>query len=103
MEHIVQFAIGIDDETIRKRVIDCAYDDVVKQLMAEVKKDVGLSGGYYHRPKESWHNIIDRALQDYFNENKDLIIERAAETLANSYKRTKVFKEKMCSAMEEIV
>ena len=70
--------------------------------MAEAKKDVGLAGGYY-RPKESWHDIIDRALRDYFNENKDLIIERAAETLANSYKRTKAFKEKMGSAMEELV
>jgi cytoplasmic iron level regulating protein YaaA (DUF328/UPF0246 family) len=103
MEHIVQFAIGIDDDTIRKRVIDCAYNDVVKQLMEEAKKDVGLSGGYYRRPKETWRDIIDRALQDYFKENKDLIIDLAAEKLAASYTRTKAYKEKMNSAMEELV
>ena len=102
MEHIVQFAIGIDDEAIRKRVIDCAYDDVVKQLMAEAKKDVGLTHRYY-RPTETWRDIIDHALQDYFDENKDLIINLAAETLAKSYTRTKAFKEKMAAVMEEIV
>lgn len=102
MEHIVQFGISIDDETIRKRVIECAYNDVVKNLMEEAKKDVGLDrNGYYYRPKESWRDIIDHALRDYFNENKDLIIELAAEKLADSYKRTKVFKEKMAAIMEE--
>ena len=103
MEHIVQFAIGIDDEAIRERVIKCAYDDVVKQLMVEAKKDVGLSGNYYRWPKDSWSDIIDRALRDYFNENKDLIIDLAAEKLAASYKRTKTFKEKMNSTMEGLV
>ena len=32
MEHIVQFAIGVDDEVIQKRVIEGAYNDAVKQL-----------------------------------------------------------------------
>ena len=102
MEHIVQFAIGIDDDAVRQRVIDCAYNDVVKQLIAEAKKDVGLASTYY-RPKESWRNIIDHALQNYFDKNKDLLFDLAAEKLADSYKRTKVFKEKMATAMEEIV
>lgn len=104
MEHIVQFAIGIDDEAIRKRVIECAYDDVVKQLTDEAKRDVGLNRGYgYYSQKENWSNIIDRALRNYFDENKDMIIDMAAEKLANSYKRSKVYKEKMGSAMEELV
>lgn len=102
MEHIVQFAIGIDDEAIRQRVIDCAYNDVVKQLMAEAKRETRLDGTSYWK-KESWSNIIDRALRDYFDENKDTIINLAAEKLVDSYKRTKAFKERMGNAMEEIV
>lgn len=102
MEHIVQFAIGIDDDAIRKRVIDCAYDDVVKQLISEAKKDVGLAGSYYRRPKESWRDIIDHALQNYFDENKDIIIDIAAEKLVDSYKRTKAFKKKMAASMAEL-
>ena len=101
MEHIVQFAIGIDDEAVRKRVIECAYNDVVKQLMDEAKRETKLSNrNYYH--KQTWSDIIDRALRNYFDENKDMIIDLAAEKLANSYKRTKAFKEKMGTAMEDI-
>lgn len=29
MEHIVQFAISIDDKTIQNRIEECAYADVL--------------------------------------------------------------------------
>ena len=100
MEHIVQFAIGIDDEAIRKRVIDCAYDDVVKKLVEEAKTDVKLNNrSYYYR--QTWSDIIERALHHYFDSNRDMIFELAASKLADSYRRTKVFKEKMAEALEE--
>lgn len=101
MEHIVQFAIGIDDDGIRQRVKEAAYDDVVKQLMQEAKKEMHLDGRYYQR--ETWRGggIVEDALHKYFDENKDLIIELAANKLADSYKRTKVFKETMTKKMEE--
>ena len=100
MEHIVQFAIGIDDEAIQKRVIEGAYNDVVKQLMKEAKKEVGLEGSYYNHAA-NWERIIGAALRGYFDENQDMIIELAASTLVESFKRTKAFKEKMASAIEE--
>ena len=95
MEHIVQFAIGIDDDAIRNRVIESAYKDVVKQLMEEGKKSLGLTGTW---AKENWRTLMDDALHDYLNENKDLIINLAAEKLAYSYKHSKAFKEKMGNA-----
>lgn len=100
MEHIIQIAVGVDDEAIRKRVIESAYNDVVNKLMEEAKKDVKLNNRSYYR--QTWSDIIDHALHKYFDDNKDLIIELAAEKLANSYKRTKAFREKMGCALEEI-
>ena len=100
MEHIVQFAIGIDDEAIRQRVIESAYNDVVNQLVDEAKRETRISNRNYYN-KQTWSDIIDHALRNYFDENKDLIVELAAEKLANSYKRTKAFKEKMSAVMEE--
>lgn len=35
MEHIVQFAIGIDDETIRKRIEGSAYNDICDRFYKE--------------------------------------------------------------------
>lgn len=101
MEHIVQFAIGVDDEGIRQRIVECAYTDVVKKLMEEAKKEMRLDARYYQ--KQTWREIVEDALHDYFDEHKDLIIELAANKLANSYKRTKVFKETMSKTMEETV
>ena len=76
MEHIVQFAIGIDDEAIRERVIKCAYDDVVKKLLEEAKRETKLSSTNYYNNKswrsyssgrsgvykKSWSNFVDDAL-----------------------------------------
>ena len=94
MEHIVQFAIGIDDEAIRKRVKESAYNDIIGKLVKEAKKDLGLEGSYFS-PRVTWKTIVEDALHDYFDENKELIIDLAASKLADSYKRTKAYKEKM--------
>lgn len=102
MEHIVQFAIGIDDDAIRKRVIESAYNDVVKQLMEEAKKETRLSHSSYYQ-KQTWSDLIDRALRGYIDEHKDVVIELAATKLVESYKRSKAFKEAMGKAMEESV
>lgn len=94
MEHIVQFAIGIDDEAIRKRVNENAYNDITGKLVEEAKKDLGLKGSYFP-PRLTWKTIVEDALHDYFDENKELIFDLAASKLADSYKRTKAYKEKM--------
>ena len=99
MEHIVQFAIGIDDEAIQKRVIESAYNDVVKQLINEAKQELGLAGRVYDR-RANWNDLIDLALGNYLEENKDMVIELAANKLAESYKRSKAFKEKMADAIK---
>lgn len=97
MEHIVQFAIGFDDEGIRKRLQENAYNDIIGKLVKEAKKDLGLEGSYFS-PRVTWKAIVENALHDYFDENKELIIDLAASKLADSYKRTKAYKEKMSNA-----
>lgn len=37
-------------------------------------------------------------LRDYFDENKEIILDLAASKLAEYYKRAKAFKEKMANA-----
>lgn len=100
MEHIVQFAIGIDDDAIRKRVIESAYEDVVKRLMEEAKRETRLSHTNYYS-KQSWSDLIEQAIRIYLEQNKDTVIELAATKLAESYKRSKAFKEAMAKVMEE--
>ena len=94
MEHIVQFAIGFDDEGIRKRLEENAYDDILNKLVNEAKKGLSLNCPEYNQ-RERWKTIVDKALHNYFDENKETILDLAASKLAESYKRTKAYKEKM--------
>ena len=49
MEHIVQFAINIDDKTIQKRLEDNAYDDVVKRIYKEALDNLEFPRTYGNR------------------------------------------------------
>lgn len=105
MEHIVQFAIGIDDEAIKKMVRERGYDDVVNSLKEDAKNY--LANTYYGERKWGgevkirWDNVVEKMTNEFIEENKDVIIEKAAEKLAESYKRTKKYKEAMEKALEE--
>ena len=94
MEHIVQFAIGFDDEGIRKRIQENAYNDMLDKLVIEAKKGLSLNCSDIYQ-RQRWSTIVDVALHNYFDENKETIIDLAATKLAESYKRTKAYKEKM--------
>lgn len=96
MEHIVQFAIGFDDEGIRKRLEENAYNDILDKLVNEAKKGLSLNCSDY-RNRERWQTMVNEALRDYFDENKEIILDLAASKLAEYYKRTKAFKEKMAN------
>ena len=94
MEHIVQFAIGFDDEGIRQRLEENAYDDILNKLVNEAKKGLSLNCSDLYQ-RQRWSTIVDSALHNYFDENKETILDLAASKLAESYKRTKAYKEKM--------
>ena len=94
MEHIVQFAIGFDNEGIRKRLQENAYNDILDKLTNETKKALSLNCSEYYQ-RQRWAPIVEEALHNYFDENKEVIIDLAASKLAEHYKRTKAFKEKM--------
>lgn len=105
MEHIVQFAIGIDDDAIKKRIQESGYDDVIKSLTKDMKEQ--LSRGPYADKSWSgdvtidWKCVVDYNMAKFLEENRDIIIEKAAKNLSESYKRTKKFKEHMAEIIEE--
>ena len=94
MEHIVQFAIGIDDEAIRKRIEEHSVENIEKELKQYVVNRIFHTYRSNADPEndpisEFAKNIIKEAMNGY----RDEIIQRAAELLVDSYKRTKAWKE----------
>ena len=103
MEHIVQFAVNIDDEQIKKTV----ERNVVTQVVAEIRKDCmkELTGKidpstyqYSQRIKE----IVDSNIKEFLDNNKEIIIKEAVNQLAERLSRTKAAKEALNKTIESI-
>lgn len=100
MEHIVQFAISIDDKTIQERIEEHAYTDVLNKLTKNAVDSVFSHSSAYSRDI-MWESLMGEALQNFLEERKDEIIDKAANTLADRFQRTKKYREAMGTAIEE--
>lgn len=96
MEHIVQFAIGIDDDAITKRVTENAEKEIIKDLKQDVANKIFQP--YYYKgnadPKRDHLSCFSENLvKAFFEENKEYIIDKAAAILADRLFRSKKGKE----------
>ena len=87
MEHIIQFGVSIDDDKIEKTVIKAASD----HLKAEVREQIFSRSGCDKR----FTPTVGRIVRDVLTEWKPEILEKAAENVADSIKRSKAYKEKV--------
>ena len=96
MEHIVQFAVSIDDNAITQYVTKNAEKEIIKDLKQQVANRL-FESRYYRSnadperdPLSEWakEEIIDAFLE----KNKDKIISEAAKELAIKLARTKAGK-----------
>ena len=100
MEHIVQFAIGIDDKAIQNRIEEYAYRDVLDKLAKNAVDSVFARTNAYSR-ENMCKTLMEDALHSFLEERKDEIIDKAANTLADRFQRTKKYREAMGAAIEK--
>lgn len=97
MEHIVQFAIGIDDNAIVKKVSENAEKEIINDLKQQVANRIFESRSYYNKnvdPKTDPLSYFAKELvSSVIEDNKDAIIEKAAKHLADRLANTKKGKE----------
>lgn len=98
MEHIVQFAIGIDDKAIQNRIEEYAYRDVLDKLAKNAVDSVFARTNAYSR-ENMWKTMMEEALHSFLEERKDEIIDKAANMLADRFQRTKKYREAMGNAI----
>ena len=94
MEHIVQFAIGIDDETIKKNISEHAENTITKQLLDDVERiifDTDSWGRTINKGRAS--SFTERQFEKFLEDNRDNILEIAGKYLADKLVRTKRGKE----------
>ena len=99
MEHIVQFAIGIDDEAIRKRIEQTAE----MQIVDSIKEDI--SDHIFRETTWAKDSVLQNWVKDIVIEavleHKDDIIKAAAMELCEYMKRTKAVREAVAGAVED--
>lgn len=98
MEHIVQFAIGIDNKAIQNRIKEYAYRDVLDKLAKNAVDSVFAHTNAYSRDT-MWKTLMEDALQSFLEERKDEIIDKAANMLADRFQRTKKYREAIGGAI----
>lgn len=100
MEHIVQFAINIDDKTIQQRIEANAYNDIVDRLYKEAYDSLPYTSRNYYSADThpDWIGMLGERIDRFIEENRDEIIDATAERLARSYRNSKAFKERMAES-----
>lgn len=99
MEHIVQFAIGIDDETIVKRIEERAEKVIIDDIRKKVESAF-FARSYYGKPTNDpgeWSELLFKAFLD---EHKKEILECAAKYLAEKLAKSKAGRELLNGAKE---
>lgn len=94
MEHILQFAIGIDDDAIAKNIQANAEREITKNLQQAVINQL-IEKPYYGKPTldGKFSAFGKEIITGFMEEHKDEIIARAADELAKRLARTKAAKE----------
>lgn len=98
MEHIVQFAVRIDDEAIEKRIIENAERNITNDIKQNIYNKIFEANIFNYsknaNPKiDPLSRFSMNILDDFISENKEAIIDCAGKYLAEKLARTKAGKE----------
>lgn len=99
MEHVVQIGIGIDDEAIKDSIVKNIEKTILGEVKDDIKKTLFNDYGYYNRGPSKF---LTAQIEEFLEENRDDILEMAAEKLADKLSRTKKAKEVVNEVLDKI-
>lgn len=106
MEHIVQFAINIDDNKIRDAVVETAERQIINDIRRDVEEIIYESKYNYRNggktiDKDYPRDWVKEAVGKVIEENKDQIVTMAVENLSRNMTRTKLVRDKIGEVIAE--
>ena len=99
MEHILQIAIGIDDDGIRRRIEKTAETQIIDSIKSDVTDQIFRKSNWNNETQ--LHSWVKDILVDAVLEHKDDIVREAASMLCEYMKRTKAVREAVAGAVED--
>ena len=101
MEHIVQFAIGIDDEAIANKIQANAEKVIIQQLQQKVEKCI-FTTNYCGNATGNLNSVAENLLLEWLNSHSEEIIQRASKLLSDRMIKTKAVKEAIGDVLEKV-
>lgn len=96
MEHIVQFAIGIDDNRIIEELERSAVKSIendIKQTMIDRMFEKNWGSVHANPREDALSYWVKELVKNAILQHKDEIVEKAAKEVASSMKRSKAVKD----------
>lgn len=96
MEHIMQIAIGVEDEKIVKRVEETAERQIIETLTDRVENVISEKRGWYGNKEKDYtplKNMVSEQIAKILDENKEFVLLEASKILADKLARSKAGKE----------
>lgn len=101
MDHLVQFTISIDDAHIAQKVENEAAKAMQDEVLKICKSQIGIEANYWGDGQPG--PALKKAIDDFMSDNREEIINRAADKLAERLSKTKVVKEAAAKRVREEV
>ena len=102
MEHIVQFAIGIDDDAIVKKIEENAEKAITKDLRDKVGKIMFGISAYSGKELDCVSSWTEGVFLRYLDDHRTKIVELAAKCLAEKLLKTKAVREATQGVLKEM-
>lgn len=106
MQHIINIAFDFDDDKVKaiaEKTIEQDMDSIIKEIILDsvAPRQYSYLTNKRERNWEGLSNKVTIRIDAVLKEYKDEIIELAASKLADSFKRTKAWKERIEKLKEE--
>ena len=99
MEHIVQFAIGIDDDAIISRIEEYATKTIASELKQGVADKMFKRYDYYSGHADPKRDPLSQQslalISEFLNEHRDVIVQKAADALATKMMASRTVRDKL--------
>ena len=102
MEHILQFAIGIDDDAIVKRIEENAEKAITKELREKVGRIMFGCKAWNGEEADAITHWTEGLFVKYLDDHKAEIIELSAKYLAEKLTKTKAVREAVQDVLTEV-
>lgn len=105
MEHILNIAFDFDDDKVRntaEHAVENEMRDIINEIVLD--KIAPMSSDWYGKKERDWKRLwhhIDDSIDKILADNRDEIIEKAADKLVKSVRNSKAWKTKFADITKE--